>query len=47
MDDQKTRAAAWFRSLRDEIVTAFEALETRFGGDRGGRFEGDADAARQ
>ncbi|MDZ7709962.1 MAG: oxygen-dependent coproporphyrinogen oxidase [Roseovarius sp.] len=24
---QKTRAAAWFRQLRDEIVAAFEALE--------------------
>jgi coproporphyrinogen III oxidase len=27
MKDQKSRAAAWFRSLRDEIVHAFEALE--------------------
>lgn len=27
MDDQKTRAAAWFRELRDEIVAAFEGLE--------------------
>ncbi|SIO53187.1 coproporphyrinogen oxidase [Rhodovulum sp. ES.010] len=26
-DDHKTRAAAWFRALRDEIVAAFEALE--------------------
>ncbi len=26
-DAKKTRAAAWFRSLRDEIVDAFEALE--------------------
>ncbi|GAA0286626.1 oxygen-dependent coproporphyrinogen oxidase [Rhodovulum strictum] len=26
-DEHKTRAAAWFRALRDEIVTAFEALE--------------------
>jgi coproporphyrinogen III oxidase len=26
-DDQKTRAAAWFRDLRDQIVSAFEALE--------------------
>ncbi|MEX5727713.1 coproporphyrinogen III oxidase [Rhodovulum iodosum] len=26
-DDKKTRASAWFRSLRDEIVAAFEALE--------------------
>ncbi len=26
-DDHKVRAAAWFRSLRDEIVAAFEALE--------------------
>jgi len=26
-DDRKTRAAAWFRALRDDIVAAFEALE--------------------
>lgn len=26
-DSEKARAAAWFRSLRDEIVTAFEGLE--------------------
>ncbi|OJY31722.1 MAG: coproporphyrinogen III oxidase [Rhodobacterales bacterium 65-51] len=38
-ETRKTRAADWFRSLRDEIVTAFEALETSFGGDAAGRFE--------
>ncbi|MDR9393382.1 oxygen-dependent coproporphyrinogen oxidase [Roseovarius sp. SYSU LYC5161] len=27
MQDQKARAAAWFRQLRDEIVAAFEGLE--------------------
>lgn len=27
MQDQKARASAWFRELRDEIVAAFEALE--------------------
>ena len=27
MSEQKQRAAAWFRSLRDDIVAAFEALE--------------------
>lgn len=27
MKEEKRRAAAWFRTLRDEIVTAFEALE--------------------
>ena len=27
MEEQKARAAAWFRSLRDEIVAAFEAIE--------------------
>lgn len=27
MADEKARAAAWFRQLRDEITTAFEALE--------------------
>ncbi|MEM9307980.1 MAG: oxygen-dependent coproporphyrinogen oxidase [Pseudomonadota bacterium] len=26
-DSEKTRAAAWFRALRDQIVSAFEALE--------------------
>ncbi len=26
-DDRKRRAAAWFRSLRDDIVAAFEAVE--------------------
>ena len=26
-DDRKARASAWFRSLRDEIVAAFEGLE--------------------
>jgi coproporphyrinogen III oxidase len=28
MDTQKARAAEWFRSLRDDIVAAFEGLET-------------------
>lgn len=27
MDEEKQRASAWFRALRDEIVTTFEALE--------------------
>ena len=27
MDDQKSRASAWFRELRDQIVASFEALE--------------------
>jgi len=27
MQDRKSRASVWFRSLRDEIVAAFEALE--------------------
>ncbi|NKB26635.1 MAG: oxygen-dependent coproporphyrinogen oxidase [Rhodobacteraceae bacterium] len=35
MDDHKAQAAAWFRTLRDQIVAAFEALE----GEGGGRFE--------
>ncbi|WP_224816142.1 oxygen-dependent coproporphyrinogen oxidase [Hasllibacter sp. MH4015] len=40
IDDRKTRAAAWFRSLRDEIVEAFEAVEDSQGGDApAGRFE--------
>ncbi|MFV2002533.1 MAG: coproporphyrinogen III oxidase, partial [Paracoccaceae bacterium] len=29
MTDNKSRAAAWFRTLRDDIVAAFEALEDR------------------
>ena len=43
-DDRKTRASAWFRSLRDEIVAAFEALEDSqssgpFAAQSPGRFE--------
>ncbi|WP_299673698.1 oxygen-dependent coproporphyrinogen oxidase [uncultured Roseobacter sp.] len=30
-ETEKTRASAWFRSLRDEIVAAFEALEQDHG----------------
>ena len=37
VDRRKARAAAWFHSLRDQIVAAFEELETRFGD--GARFE--------
>ena len=37
-DDRKSRASAWFRDLRDQIVTAFESLETDAPGN-GGRFE--------
>jgi coproporphyrinogen III oxidase len=36
---QKTEAAAWFRSLRDRIVAAFEALEAAHGQGPVGRFE--------
>jgi coproporphyrinogen III oxidase len=39
-DDRKTRAAAWFRTLRDQIVAAFESIEDDFGGSApAGRFE--------
>ena len=39
-DDRKSRASTWFRSLRDDIVSAFEALEDAQGGDApAGRFE--------
>ncbi len=43
-DDRKSRASAWFGGLRDEIVTAFEALEdSHLAGPRAdagaGRFE--------
>jgi len=42
--DQKARASAWFRTLRDEIVAQFEALEDRqtsgpFADRPAGRFE--------
>ena len=39
-DARKARAAAWFRELRDQIVTEFEALEdSQDGGGEAGRFE--------
>jgi coproporphyrinogen III oxidase len=39
-DDQKTRASVWFRSLRDQIVAAFEDVEQTHGGDAEvGQFE--------
>lgn len=39
-DDRKTRAAAWFRTLRNDIVAAFEAIEADFGGSTpAGQFE--------
>ncbi len=39
-DTEKAKAAAWFRSLRDEIVTAFHALEDRQNSEApAGRFE--------
>lgn len=31
-DDRKSRASAWFKTLRDDIVAAFEALEEAQGG---------------
>ena len=44
MQDEKARASAWFHTLRDEIVAAFEALEDRLNegpmaGRAPGRFE--------
>ncbi len=39
-DDKKARAAGWFRELRDQIVTAFEALEdSQVMDSSAGRFE--------
>jgi coproporphyrinogen III oxidase len=38
-DSRKSRAASWFRTLRDRIVAAFEDLEARLGGPNAGRFE--------
>jgi len=39
VDSRKARAAAWFRTLRDRIVAAFEDLEDRSGAGPPGRFE--------
>lgn len=40
MEEQRRRAASWFRELRDRIVGAFESLEDRGPGDLPpGRFE--------
>ena len=40
MIDEKQQASTWFRSLRDQIVEAFEALEESQGGDEpAGRFD--------
>ena len=40
MDDQRRRAADWFRTLRDRITESFEALEDRAPGEApAGRFE--------
>jgi coproporphyrinogen III oxidase len=40
VDDHKSRASSWFRSLRDDIVAAFEQIEETQGGDAPvGRFE--------
>lgn len=36
---KKAQAAAWFRSLRDQIVTSFEGLEDSHGQGNPGRFE--------
>ena len=37
--EKKARAAAWFRTLRDQIVSAFEQLEDDHGTGPAGRFE--------
>ena len=39
MNRRKAEAAAWFRTLRDRIVAAFEELEARFAPEAAGRFE--------
>ena len=38
-DSRKTRAAVWFRTLRDRIVAAIEALEVAYGTGTVGTFE--------
>lgn len=40
IDDKKLRAAAWFRSLRDQITAAFEAIEDAVAGPHGDRAPG-------
>jgi coproporphyrinogen III oxidase len=39
LSERKTRAAQWFRSLRDQIVGAFEDLEDQHAKASAGRFE--------
>ncbi|MBL4629360.1 MAG: oxygen-dependent coproporphyrinogen oxidase [Roseicyclus sp.] len=40
INDHKVRASTWFRSLRDDIIAAFETVEVTQGGDApAGRFE--------
>jgi coproporphyrinogen III oxidase len=39
MVEEKARASAWFRELRDEIVSAFEGLEDRAADGAAGRFD--------
>ena len=36
---RKAEAALWFRSLRDQIVAAFEGLEDKYAKENPGRFE--------
>jgi coproporphyrinogen III oxidase len=38
-ETRKPRASAWFRTLRDRIVTAFEGVENAHGAGTPGRFE--------
>ena len=38
-ETRKPRASAWFRSLRDRIVAAFEGVESAYGSGMPGRFE--------
>jgi coproporphyrinogen III oxidase len=39
IDSRNAVAAAWFRTLRDRIVAAFEGLEDTYAKDKPGRFE--------
>ncbi|MFN3280661.1 MAG: coproporphyrinogen III oxidase, partial [Tabrizicola sp.] len=39
IDSRNAIAAAWFRTLRDRIVAAFEALEDKYAKGSPGRFE--------
>jgi len=46
LEDRKTRARAWFESLRDQIIAAFESLEDEAPADLYPARRGDSSAGR-